>query len=103
MNRLGLPGSELASLAADHAKRLEGIRLVLFDEPAGMLGRGRRQDEPRSTRPFQDRAGDAAAAPASLASSGGLMLGRDYLFDMVRPGIGLYGAIPTRRSPIRFW
>jgi alanine racemase len=30
-------------------------------------------------------------APASFASSGGVLLGKDYAFDMVRPGIGLYG------------
>jgi alanine racemase len=30
-------------------------------------------------------------APASLASSGGVLLGKDYAFDLVRPGIGLYG------------
>jgi alanine racemase len=29
--------------------------------------------------------------PASFASSGGVLLGKDYAFDLVRPGIGLYG------------
>jgi alanine racemase len=33
-------------------------------------------------------------APASLASSGGVMLGKDYAFDLVRPGLGLYGGNP---------
>ena len=33
-------------------------------------------------------------APASLASSGGVLLGKDYTFDLVRPGIGLYGGNP---------
>ena len=30
--------------------------------------------------------------PASLANSAGILLGTDYHFDMVRPGIALYGA-----------
>jgi alanine racemase len=33
-------------------------------------------------------------APASLAASGGILLGPDYHFDLVRPGIGLYGGAP---------
>ena len=33
-------------------------------------------------------------APASLAASGGAYLGPDYHFDLVRPGIGLYGGAP---------
>ena len=33
-------------------------------------------------------------APASLAASGGAILGKDYRFDLVRPGIGLYGGNP---------
>ena len=61
MNRLGLPGSELASLAAEHVKRLEGLRLVLLMSHLACSDDGRRQDEPRSARPLQDGAGDAAA------------------------------------------
>jgi alanine racemase len=30
-------------------------------------------------------------APASLAASGGAFLGKSYHFDLVRPGIGVYG------------
>jgi len=32
--------------------------------------------------------------PASLAASGGVLLGKDFLFDLVRPGIGLFGGNP---------
>lgn len=40
--------------------------------------------------------------PASLANSAGLMSGRDYHFQMVRPGIALYGgrAVNGRRNPM---
>jgi len=40
--------------------------------------------------------------PASLANSAGLMTGRDYHFQMVRPGISLYGgrAVNGRRNPM---
>jgi alanine racemase len=39
----------------------------------------------------------ATAVPAkrySLANSAGICLGRDYAFDLVRPGLALYGGIP---------
>lgn len=40
--------------------------------------------------------------PASLANSAGLMTGRDYHFQMVRPGIALYGgrAMAGRKNPM---
>jgi alanine racemase len=43
---------------------------------------------------FQQALAMLPAAPASLAASHGAMLGPDYHFDLVRPGIGLYGANP---------
>ena len=43
------------------------------------------------------------AAPASLAASHGAMLGSDYHFDMVRPGIkvDIFTAQPTADRPGR--
>ena len=32
--------------------------------------------------------------PKSLSATGGILLGSEYAFDMVRPGIGLYGGLP---------
>lgn len=32
--------------------------------------------------------------PKSLAATSGILLGRDYHFDLTRPGIGLYGCFP---------
>ncbi len=37
-------------------------------------------------------------APASLAASGGVLLGKDYRFDLVRPGIGLYRRRSARQE-----
>jgi alanine racemase len=43
-------------------------------------------------------------APASLANSGGVFLGPDYHFDLVRPGIALYGgrAFEGHPNPMRW-
>jgi len=43
----------------------------------------------------------ASAVPArrcSLANSAGICLGRDYSFDLVRPGLSLYGGIPREEA-----
>jgi alanine racemase len=42
-------------------------------------------------------------APASLAASGGVLLGRDYLFDLARTGLALYGGNPqpARANPFK--
>ena len=37
---------------------------------------------------------DGIDARRSLAATGGALLGPDYHFDLVRPGIGLYGGMP---------
>jgi alanine racemase len=41
-------------------------------------------------------------ARLSLANTGGVMLGADYHFDLVRPGIGLYGASASLDAPHPF-
>lgn len=46
---------------------------------------------------------DGLATPRSLAATGGTLLGADYHFDLIRPGIGLYGGLPfaTARPVVR--
>src|SRR5207253_9995310 len=41
--------------------------------------------------------------PTSLANSGGIFLGPDYHFDLVRPGVALYGgvAVADMANPMR--
>jgi alanine racemase len=98
MNRLGLTGNELAVLSAESAKRLSGLNLVLVmshlacaDDPANKLN-----GEQLSR--FRQALAMLPPAPASLAASHGAMLGTDYHFDLVRPGVALYGANPDARE-----
>lgn len=102
MNRLGLPGAEFALLAGEHAKRLDGIRVVLMmshlacaEDPDAKMNRVQLDR-------FRTGLAMMPAAPASLSSSGGIMLGRDYAFDMVRPGLALYGGNPQPAKPNPF-
>jgi alanine racemase len=94
MNRLGLPGAELAVLSGEHARRLDGIRVVLVMSHLACAD----DAEAKMNRVQLDRFRTALAmlppAPASLASSGAILLGKAYLFDVVRPGLGLYGGNP---------
>lgn len=91
MSRLGLPGEELAVLSSDAKKRLSDLRLVLLMSHLACAD----EAEAKMNRVQLDRFHTALAmlpeAPASLASSGGVLLGKDFAFDLVRPGIGLYG------------
>jgi alanine racemase len=91
MNRLGLPGDELSLLAAEWTKRVEGLRPVLVMSHLACA------DDPESKmngvqlERFRTALAMLPSLPASLASSGGVLLGKTYAFDLVRPGIGLYG------------
>lgn len=94
MNRLGLPKHEIDILVAEQPRLLRGLRTVLVmshlacaDDPNAEMNR-------IQLRRFRSVLALLPQAPASLASSAGVMLGKDYAFDMVRPGIGLYGGNP---------
>ncbi len=102
MNRLGLPSYDLTTLAAEARARLANLRLVLImshlassDDPAS-------PQNAEQLRRFRMALAMLPPAPASLSSSGGVLLGRDYAFDMVRPGIGLYGGNPCPSRPNPF-
>jgi alanine racemase len=98
MNRLGLSGDELAVLSAESTKRLSGLNLVLVmshlacsDDPAHPLNA-------EQLSRFRQALAMLPPAPASLAASHGAMLGMEYHFDLVRPGVALYGANPHARE-----
>jgi len=98
MARLGLPPAELDMLAGDPS-RLAGIEFALImthlacaDEPDQTMSRRQRDD-------FAAALARLPRAPASLSASSGIFLGPDYLFDMVRPGVCLYGVNPRPGQP----
>ena len=102
LSRLGLPPSELSVLAAETGQRIAGFNLVLVmshlacaDDPASPM------NQEQLSR-FRAALAQLPPAPASLASSGGVLLGRDFAFDLVRPGIALYGGNPQTGQPNPF-
>lgn len=95
MARLGLAPAEAAVLA-DGPGRLRGFtlrglmsHLACADTPSDPLNRTQLERFQRLVRAIK-------APQASLAASSGIFLGPDYHFDMVRPGISLYGGRPNQ-------
>lgn len=93
MNRQGFTPQEVQALAQSRVA-LDGfnIRLVMSH-----LGSGSEPDDPRNGEQLAGFRALRSLFPesrASLAASGGIFLDPDYHFDMVRPGISLYGGGP---------
>ena len=89
MNRLGMEWDEwgaIAEIALAQHPTLVMSHLACADEP----------DHPMNA--FQldvfHQMTDGISVPRSLAATGGILLGKDYHFDMTRPGIGLFGGLP---------
>ena len=100
LNRLGLRVEEAEALA-QAPDRLAGLELGLV---MSHLACGPDPDHPMTRRQLE--AFQAAAAPfpdarRSFANSAGVFLGEDYHFDVVRPGITLYGGGPRERDDPR--
>ena len=103
MNRSGFSHTELSQLVARLRQTLAGINLVLI------MSHLARADEPDRDMNWVQLARFRAAlallppAHASLAASAGIELGRDYRFDLVRPGLAIYGGnpLPPRPNPYR--
>ncbi len=102
MARLGLSAREFAGLADDLGScgtirwRALLSHLACADEPGHPLNRDQRARFVSARRRVE-------GVPASLAASSGIFLGRDYHFDLVRPGAALFGVNPQpgRRNPMR--
>jgi alanine racemase len=91
MNRLGLASDELSMLASGWNRRLENLRPVLLMSHLACADDPKAKMNSVQLDRFHTALAMLPPTPASLASTGGVLLGKDYAFDIVRPGIGLYG------------
>ena len=85
MNRLGLRPTEIGLLDGLEIDTLHS-HLACADEDSPL-------NEMQLER-FRAVTSAASARRYSFANSAGICLGRDYSFDLVRPGLSLYGGIP---------
>lgn len=98
MCRLGLPPEEQQTLF-DDPQRLDGLSLTCI---MSHLACADTPDHPLNRQQQVDFAAAIKRLPkvdASLAASSGIFLGPDWHFDMVRPGVSLYGVAPTPGEP----
>ena len=100
MNRQGVTPDEARALAQSPG----GLTSLDLGLVMSHLGSATDPADPRSAaqlarfRPIRDLFPEAEA---SLAASAGIFLGDDYRFDIVRPGVSLYGGGPEERPDPR--
>jgi alanine racemase len=95
MNRSGLSRKDVADVAANAKRALAGINLVLIMSHLACADESGRAENKSQLERFRTALSALPSAPASLAASAGIELGREYLFDVVRPGLALYGGNPV--------
>ena len=93
MNRLGMEWDEwgaIAEIALAQHPTLVMSHLACADEP----------DHPMNAFQLEvfHQMTDGISVPRSLAATGGILLGKDYHFDLTRPGIGLFGGRPFENA-----
>ncbi len=91
INRLGL-GPEQAAEGLLDGLEIDTLmsHLACADEDEAMNERQRSA--------FLEVAARVPAKRRSLANSAGICLGADYVFDLTRPGLALYGGVPRREA-----
>jgi len=96
MNRLGMEPADWSAcrgIAETGALTLVISHLACADDPDHAQNKAQLAQFHAMTQ--------GVSAPRSLSATGGMLLGRDYHFDLCRPGIGLYGGAPFRdASPV---
>ena len=87
INRLGMSPADLSDPALD-ALEIDVLmsHLACADEDSPMNA--------RQLQAFQSAVQGVPHRALSLANSAGIGLGRDYHFDLTRPGLALYGGVP---------
>jgi alanine racemase len=101
MNRLGLSAGEVTSLA--RAKTLlSAFELALVMSHLACSDEPEHPKNETQRKIFDALRAQLPKAPASLANSAGILLGRTYHYDLVRPGIALYGGKASRTGANRF-
>ncbi len=89
MNRLGMEPAEWAALrdiALAQRPKLIMSHLACADEPNHLMNQHQLKTFVEMTQ--------GVDVKRSLAATGGILLGKDYHFDLTRPGVGLYGGLP---------
>ncbi len=94
MSRLGMAPAEVEAVAADPTA-FEGIDVRLVMSHLACADEPRHPANEAQRLAFEALRAKLPAAPAALANSSGIFLGKPYHYDLARPGAALYGVNPT--------
>ena len=89
MNRLGL--------RPEDAGALDGLRIQTLHSHLACADEDHAMNQLQLER-FRQAASVIRAERYSLSNSAGILLGQKYAFDLVRPGLALYGGIPRSEA-----
>ncbi|MBK1634478.1 alanine racemase [Rhodovulum adriaticum] len=98
MNRLGMEPAEwaaVAEIALAAGPELIMSHLACADTP----------DDPMNARQLKvfRELTEGCGVPRSLSATGGILLGRNYHFEVTRPGVGIYGGDPfVEAAPVAY-
>jgi len=92
MSRLGLASADIATVEGAAAPALVMSHLATSDD----IEHEKNQEQLKRFRTLAKR---FPGTRLSLAASGGCFLGAAFAFDLVRPGIALYGGNPQKSEP----
>ncbi|MBT3396500.1 MAG: alanine racemase [Alphaproteobacteria bacterium] len=98
MNRLGLTPEDVG-VVSNEPERMTGLDLKLV---MSHLACADDPDNPKNNAQLLEFLRQKAAlmpASASMAASSGIFLGPGFHFEIVRPGLALYGGNPTPNAP----
>ena len=104
MNRLGLSAKDARALIAAPDRVAFDIPLIMShlvaaDTPEAEINRQQLESFTTLLGDFNRARPGKEAVPGSIANSAGVLTGKDFHLDLVRPGLALYGANPFADRP----
>ena len=94
MGRLGLQPEEFKAMLKAQPGILESVRVGLLLSHFACAPEPQHPLNAAQYALFADAASHAPGIPLSLCNSGGIYLGKEYHFNLARPGCSLYGIAP---------
>ena len=101
MNRLGLTAAEVETVS-NNRELWSALSLSLVMSHLACADDASHPKNAAQRGIFDSLRARLPETRASLANSAGILLGADFAYDLVRPGIALYGGHPQRRGPNPF-
>lgn len=102
MNRLGLSPRDVESLALTPGL-LKKANVGMYMSHLACADMPKHAQNQAQLKQLRGYLAQLPKLPVSFANSSGIFLGRDYHFDLARPGCALYGITPTpgRKNPMK--